>query len=144
MKSVLLSLAVLAAIVMTPKVWDVSSAHASSPCQNAGADPNPPIGQPDVVIGGQVTLDSTSAVEGATVKLFWCDGSTAVQAASTETGSNGDYAFTEDLVEGKWHYVGVALTGPLTGATPAQGTSNPSALIAVGYGDDDVDFDFEN
>lgn len=144
MKSVLLSLAVLAAIVMTPKVWDVSSAHASGPCQNAGADPDPPIGQPDLVIGGRVTLNSTSAVEGATVKLFWCDGSTAVQAAGTETGSNGDYEFTSELVEGKWHYVAVALTGPLTGASPAVGTNNPSPLIAVGYGDDDVGFDFEN
>ncbi len=144
MKSVLLSLAVLVAFVVVSVAVDSPPAQASNMCLSVEADPDPPIGQPDLVIGGHIDLEGPGSLEGAKVTLYRCGGTTAILAASANTDSGGGYEFTDDLVEGKWHYVMVSLTGPLAGKRPAAGTTNPSELIAVGYGDDEVDFSFED
>ena len=49
-----------------------------------------------------------------------------------------------DLPPGTPWRLRVLTSGPLNGMQPTAGTSNPSALIDVGPGDDDLDFDFES
>lgn len=118
-------------------------AGATGPCDGAGADPNPPIGEPEPLIGGTVVDAGTNdGVSGATVRLYRCDSGAATQADSTTTNGLGRFSFS-DLTEEKWHYVSVDLSGPLSGMVPASATSNPTDLIGVGEGDSGLLLEFE-
>jgi len=143
----LLRLGVLAAfILVTASVAGdmAGSAMASgTPCDNVTGDPNPPVGPPEIDASGAVIDSGTSSpIEDATIKLYACVGTTAVQVDSQLTDSSGEYVFT-DLETERWYYIEAEMTGPLSGMTPSSGTSNPSALVAVSDEPTIVNFAFE-
>lgn len=120
-----------------------SPVQASGPCDAITGDPNPPIGSPEPDIVGHILASGTNVgISGATVRLYRCDGSTPSLVASTTTTTGGVYGFL-DLGGPDWYYVQAVITGPLTGKTPAAGSSNPTSLIDVGPGATGVDLTFE-
>lgn len=109
-----------------------SPALATSPCDSVTGDPHPPVPSPEPLISGAILDGVSVGVSGATVKLYRCQGTSAVYVTQTTSTSTGAYSFGS--LSENWYYVEVALTGPLTGKSPASGTSNPSSLIEVGEG----------
>ena len=119
------------------------AAHATNPCEIIQYDPDPPIGPPDPMIAGTVYNYSTSAgIEGATMKLYRCQSGSAVYQATDTTDASGDYSFT-NLADETWYYVEAVMTGPLSGKSPASGTSNPTAAIGIGDSVTDIDLAFQ-
>jgi len=143
----LLRLAVLILLglgAMAASVNMVDPAIASgNPCEYVTGDPDPPIGPPEIEVGG-VVIDSGSnnPIEDATIKLYTCAGTTSMQVDSQLTDSSGRYAFTDVSVE-QWYYVEAVMTGPLSGMTPSSGTDNPSVLVAISDSPTVVNFAFE-
>lgn len=116
---------------------------ADGPCDQVSGAPDPPGGGPDPEIAGTVTdANTSSSIEGATMKLYRCYSATPVYLTSDTTDSSGQYAFTS-LTPQRYYYVEAALTGPLSGKAPAEGTENPTDPIAIGSSHTDVDFSFE-
>ncbi len=116
-------------------------AIATSPCDSVTGDPHPPAPSPEPLISGTIQDDVNAGVSGATVKLYRCQGTSAVYVTQTTSTSTGTYNFGS-LIQ-NWYYVEVSLTGPLAGKSPASGTSNPSSLIEVGEGILGLSFAFE-
>jgi hypothetical protein len=118
-------------------------AHAdTSPCDQVQDDPGDPGpgGEPD--IGGTVTnASSLGPISGATMQLYRCDLGVGSYVTSVVTNSSGHYEFGS--LAQAYYYVEAAMTGPLSGKSPASGTSNPSAAIANGDGDLGVDLSFQ-
>lgn len=131
----LLRLVVLAAFILAATStleYRVGPALASgTPCDNVTGNPGPPVDPPEPEVSGTV-VDSGSSdpIEGASIKLYACFGTTAVAVDTQTTDSSGQYVFTE-LSTLRWYYVEASMTGPLAGMTPSSGTSNPSALLAI-------------
>lgn len=135
-------IAVLLALLQLSQ--SISPAYASDPCDTISADPRPPTGPTDPLIGGTVVdLDSAAGVSGATVTVYVCDDSTPSLAGTTTTDNSGEFTFAS-LGGPDWYYVEVSLTGPLSGMQPASGTPNPSDLIDIGPGDESLYFEFES
>jgi hypothetical protein len=76
------------------------------------------------------------------MKLYRCDGATPLYLTTDTTDEAGHYSFT-NLTPRRYYYVEAALTGPLSGMVPAEGTANPSEPIAIGNSHTDIDFAFE-
>lgn len=137
----------IVAIVLSAAMHLVSvplaSVRATGPCDGIAGDPGDPIGpgQPDIA-GQIVTAGTNTPIVGVTVRLYVCDGATPAFVASAATSGDGAYAFA-DLNGPAWYYVQAVLTGPLSGMTPAAGTSNPTTLIDVGAGASGVDLAFQ-
>lgn len=127
-RTVCFSALIAFALVAAPS----SPARATSPCDSITGDPHPPAPSPEPLISGAI-LDAVNAgVSGATVKLYRCQGTSAVYVTQTTSTSTGAYSFGS--LSQNWYYVEVALTGPLAGKSPTSGTNNPSSLIEVGEG----------
>ena len=60
---------------------------------------------------------------------------------NTGTDASGHYAFAD--LSRAFYYVAAVMEGPLSGLSPAEWCTNPSALVEVGEGDMNVDFSFE-
>jgi hypothetical protein len=95
-------------------------------------------------MGGTVSdaANNNAPIEGAALRLYRCEDETSVLVDSASTDEEGSYLFT-DLTPEAWYYVEAVMSGPLTGKSPASGTTNPSALIGLGDSDMAVDFAFE-
>lgn len=120
-----------------------SPARATDPCAEAAGGVGAPGDDPAPTIAGTISDGSTSApIAGATIELYACVGTTSVFAASTTTDGSGRYGFA-DLDGPAWYYVAASLTGPLAGMAPSNGTQNPTALVAVGDGDPELDLAFD-
>lgn len=122
--------AVLAAFMLSAS--PTSPARATSPCDSVTGDPHPPAPSPEPLISGTILDAVNTGVSGATVKLYRCQGTSAVYVTQTTSASTGVYSFGS--LSQNWYYVEVALTGPLAGKSPRAGTSNPTSLIEVGEG----------
>jgi len=116
-------------------------ALASSPCDTITGEPRPPAPSPEPLISGTILDTVNAGVSGATVKLYRCQGTSAVYVNQTTSASTGAYSFGS--LSQNWYYVEVALTGPLAGKSPASGTSNPSSLIEVWQGVAGLNLAFE-
>jgi hypothetical protein len=115
----------------------------SGPCEEVTEDPDPPTSDPEPLIAGTIAdAQTATGISGATVRLYRCDGTTATQVYSNTTASGGHFHFF-DLTGPKWYYVAVDQSGPLEGMAPANTTTNPTSLIAVGPGDSDLLLEFE-
>lgn len=143
MTSYVRRLACCAALVTLTLVGTPSrSALASSPCDSVAGNPRPPSGPPEPLISGTILYDGTNTgVSGATVNLYRCQGTSSVYVAQTTSASTGAYVFGS--LSQNWYYVEALLTGPLSGMTPASGTSNPTNLIEVWQGVSGLNLSFE-
>lgn len=131
----LLALFVVAAEIPVP-------AAATNPCDLVSASPRPPVGPPEPAIAGSILDAATSTgVSGATVKLYRCQSTSAAYVTETTTTSTGAYSFGS--LSQNWYFVEASLAGPLTGKSPASGTSNPSAPIEVWAGISGLNLSFE-
>jgi len=118
-------------------------ALAAGPCDDVVGSPGPPGGPGEPDISGHIVDGSTSlGIEGATVRLYRCDGTTPTLVATDTTSASGGYAFL-DLDAPEWYVVEAVMTGPLSTRAPADGTVNPTAPIDVGPGQDEVNLEFE-
>lgn len=138
--------ALLLAVLVSAAAGGPQSIHvlaSGDPCENVTGDPGPPVGPPEPEVSGTV-IDSglSSLIEDATITLYACLGTTAVEVDTQATDSSGQYVFT-DVVTERWYYIEVEMSGPLSGLTPSAGTSNPSALVAIGDDPTVVNFSFE-
>jgi hypothetical protein len=132
--------ALLLALVVSTSARPAAVSATGNPCEQVNGPAGVPREDPDPLIAGTVTdVMSASGIAGATVNLYRCSGNLGVYVTSATTTSAGQFQFGS--LEQAWYYVEAAMTGPLSGKTPA--TSNPSALIEVGDGNEAVDFAFQ-
>lgn len=120
------------------------SAEATEPCAQASGSPGGPSDDPVPLIAGTVTAATTGApVVGATVRLYRCESGTPTAWGTDTTDAGGGFAFLS-LSGPDWYYAAVDLTGPLAGMHVATGTANPTSLIPVGDGQQDLQLSFED
>lgn len=118
-------------------------AEATEPCAQASGSPGAPGDDPGPMVAGTVTTATTGApVVGATVRLFRCESGTPTAWGTDTTDANGGFEFSS-LSGPDWYYAAVDLTGPLAGMHAASGTANPTSLIPVGDGQQDLQLSFE-
>lgn len=139
-------LAIIVMVAFLLVALDVTLGHvphvvASTPCDEVNGGPSD--GPSEPLISGMVT-DTVGAapIQGATISLYRCSGTTAVYVTSDTTDSNGNYDFT-GLTPQRWYFVQAVMTGPLSGKTPSGGTQNPTNLIGLGPSATNVDFAFQ-
>lgn len=146
MKGLSLTRVSLAAVLLTSLALSGLGSplvHATDPCAAVSGDPNPPGSDPVPTISGTISNSSTSTpIAGASVFLYVCVDEISVPAASTTTNSAGRYLFP-DLDGPNWYYGAAPLTGSLTNMSPSGATLNPSALVDVGAGEQDLDMTFQ-
>ena len=117
----------------------------TTPCDAVINSPKPPEHDPEPTWGGNVFNATTSSgVQGATVRLFKCNGTSVTEVDDVLTNSNGDYEFSGGgFVPEFYYYAKVDVSGPLAGMSPITSTPNPCVANGVGPNVSDVDFGFE-
>ena len=103
-------------------------AAGADPCAATLGLPAPPGDRPSPTAVGTVSDAQNSAITGATMKLFRCQGTQSVPLGLTLTDSAGEYRFENISHAGAYFYIAASMTGPLAGTTSNSGYSIVSDL----------------
>jgi hypothetical protein len=101
-------------------------AAGADPCAATLGLPTPPGDRPSPTAVGTVRNAQNSAIAGATMKLFRCQGTQSTPLGLALTDSAGEYRFENINHAGAYFYI--AMTGPMAGTPLNSGYSIVSDL----------------